>query len=86
MLGGDAAETGRGWDQCRRGSLCNGQPHHDVDDDDEGYPAYSHQSYSHQVGICHNDEGWEYDTINFPPYLFLMISLMMRGWGYSQAR
>ena len=30
----------------------------------------SHQSYSHQVGICHNDEGWEYDTVNFPPYLY----------------
>ena len=26
-------------------------------DDDEGLPAYSHQSYSHLVGICHNDEG-----------------------------
>ena len=37
-------------------------------DDDDGYPAYSHQSYSHQVGICHNDEGWEYDTVKFPPY------------------
>ena len=33
-----------------------------------GYPAYSHQSYSHQVGICYNDEGWEYDTVTFPPY------------------
>ena len=38
------------------------------DDDDDGYPAYSHQSHSHQVGICHNDEGWEYDTVTFPPY------------------
>ena len=28
---------------------------------------YSHQSYSHQVGMCHNDEGWEYDTVIFPP-------------------
>ena len=34
----------------------------DDDDDDVGLPAYSHQSYSHLVGICHNDEGWEYDT------------------------
>ena len=28
----------------------------------------THQSYSHQVGICHNDEGWEYDTVKFPLY------------------
>ena len=33
----------------------------DGDDDDNGLPAYSPQSYSHLVGICHNDEGWEYD-------------------------
>ena len=39
----------------------------DDDDDDDGLPAYSHQSYSHLVGICHNDEGWEYDTVIFPP-------------------
>ena len=38
-----------------------------IDDDDDGLPAYSHQSYSHLVGICHNDEGWEYDTVTFPP-------------------
>ena len=44
----------------------------DGNDDDDGLPAYSHQSYSHQVGICHNDEGWEYDTVNFPPYLYIM--------------
>ena len=37
-------------------------------DDDDGYPAYYHRSHSHQVGICHNDEGWEYDTVRFPPY------------------
>ena len=37
------------------------------DDDDDGLPAYSHQSYSHLVGICHNDEGWEDDTVTFPP-------------------
>ena len=53
----------------------------DDDDDDDGYPAYFHQSYSHQVGTCHNDEWWEYDTVNFPPYLYIMISLMMRRWG-----
>ena len=40
----------------------------DDDDDDDGYPANYHQSYSHLVGICHNDEGWEYDTVKFPPY------------------
>ena len=39
----------------------------DDDDDDDGLPAYSHQSYSHLVGICHNDERWEYDTVTFPP-------------------
>ena len=33
-----------------------------------GLPANYHQSYSHLVGICHNDEGWEYDTVKFPPY------------------
>ena len=54
-----------------------GQQHHDVlddddddvyDDDDGGYPANYHRSHSHQVGICHDDEGWEYDTVKFPPY------------------
>ena len=35
---------------------------YDEDDDNDGYPAYSHQSYSHQVGICQNDDGWEYDS------------------------
>ena len=25
--------------------------------DDDGYPAHSPQPYSHQVGICHNEEG-----------------------------
>ena len=38
------------------------------DDDDDGVPANYHQSYPHQVGICHDDEGWEYDTVRFPPY------------------
>ena len=36
--------------------LCN---HHTRQ---QRYPAYSHQSYSHQVGICHNDEG-QFPTI-----------------------
>ena len=44
----------------------------DDDDDDDGLPAYSHQSYSHQVGICHNDVGWEYDTVTFPPCINLL--------------
>ena len=39
----------------------------DVDDDDNVLPANSHQSYSHLVGICHNDQRWEYDTVTFPP-------------------
>ena len=37
------------------------------DDDDDGLPAHSHKIYSHQVGICHNDKGWEYDTVTFLP-------------------
>ena len=40
----------------------------DDDDDNYGLPANYHQSHSHQVGICHDDEGWEYDTVKFPPY------------------
>ena len=43
-------------------------PNGDIDDD-----AYSNKSYSHQVGICHNDEGCEYDTVNFAPYLYIII-------------
>ena len=49
-------------------------PTHDDDNDhhgdhgEHGYPAYYHRSHSHQVGICHDDEGWEYDTVKFPPY------------------
>ena len=27
------------------------------------YPSNSHQSYYHQVVICHIDDGWGYDTI-----------------------
>ena len=34
-------------------------------DDDDHYPANYHQSHYHQVGFCHNDEGWEYDTVNY---------------------
>ena len=30
--------------------------------DKDGLPAYSHQ-----VGICHNDKEWEYDTVTIPP-------------------
>ena len=37
----------------------------DEDDEDDGYPAYSHQ-----VGIWHHDDGWEYDTVKFPPYTY----------------
>ena len=44
-----------------------------------GYPANYHQSYSHLVGICHNDEGWEYDTVKFPPYTWIMMNITMRG-------
>ena len=51
----------------------------DDGDDDDGYPAYSHQSYSNEVGICRNDKGWEYDTVKFPPYPCIMISIAMRG-------
>ena len=40
----------------------------DDDDYDDDYPANYHRSHSHQVGICHDDEGWEYDTVKFPPY------------------
>ena len=44
--------------------------------------AYSHQSYSHQVGICRNDKGREYDTVKFPPCPYIMmISIMMRVVG-----
>ena len=31
------------------------------------------QSYSHQVGIWHHDEGWEYDTVKFPPSTYLNV-------------
>ena len=46
----------------------------EVTDEDDGYPAYSHQSDfhksdSHQVGIWHNDEGRKYDAVKFPPTL-----------------
>ena len=45
--------------------------------DDGGLPAYSHQSYYHQVGICHNDEGWEYDTVTFPPRISVIYIKMI---------
>ena len=63
------------------GNMLGNQDDHDHDDDDDdddddnGYPAYSHQSYSHQVGICHNDEWRKYNTVNFPPYLSITRSL-----------
>ena len=53
----------------------------DYDGDNDGYPAYSHQPYSHHVGICHNDESWEYDTVTFPPFPYTMINIMMREIG-----
>ena len=38
--------------------------------------AYQHIPTSHiQVGICHNDEGWEYDRVTFPPYTNIMMSI-----------
>ena len=49
------------------------------DDDDNGLPAYSHQSYSHLVGICHHDEGWEHDTVTFPPCINLYIEDHFEG-------
>ena len=54
---------------------------HDDDDDDVGLPAYSHQSYSHLVGICHNDEGWEYDTVTFPPCINQSSIQRWSFWG-----
>ena len=45
--------------------LCGGYVvnHDDNKDDDDGYPANYHQSHYHQVGFCHNDKGWKYDTV-----------------------
>ena len=48
------------------GNNCDDDDYDDDDDVDDGYPAYSNQSYSHQAGICHNDEVWEYDPVKFP--------------------
>ena len=31
--------------------------------------AQFHQSYYQQAGICHNDEGWEYDKVTFAPFI-----------------
>ena len=53
-----------------------------VNDYHDGYPAYSHQSYSHQVGMCHNDEEWEYDTVKFPPSPY-NDKYNDEGWGVS---
>ena len=49
----------------------NDHEKHDIYDD-HGYPAYSHQSDSHQVGIWHHDEGWECDK--FPPYTYINMT------------
>ena len=38
-------------------------------DDDGGLPAHYHTPYSHQVGICHDDKGWECVTVIFLPYM-----------------
>ena len=37
------------------------------DNDKHGFPAYSHQLDSHQVGFWHYDERWKDDTVKFPP-------------------
>ena len=50
-------------------SRCDNR-HHYHHHHHHGYPANCHQSHSHLVGICHNDEGWEYDTVKFPPYTY----------------
>ena len=53
----------------RFSSRYNDDDDDDNDDDDDGLPNNSHQSYSHQVGIYHNDDGWEwweYITVTFP--------------------
>ena len=42
-------------DQDANDDVDNDDDDDDDDNDDNGYPAYSHQSYSHQVGICHHD-------------------------------
>ena len=58
------------WHESNLNPICHSLPPDDDDDDDDdddiGLPAYSHQSYSHLVGICHNDEWWEYDLVTFP--------------------
>ena len=53
----------------------------DSDGDDDGLPAYYHQSHSHLVGICRNDEGWECDTVRFPPYTYIMMNIHDEGAG-----
>ena len=46
----------------------------DDGDDDDGLPPHSQQSYSHQVGIYHDDEEWEYDTVEFLPNTWIRVS------------
>ena len=43
-----------------------GDRHHLHHHDDNGLSAYCHQSYSHQVGLSHYEEGWENDTVTLP--------------------
>ena len=38
----------------------------DDDGNDDGLPAYSHQ-----VGMCHYDKGWENDKVPLPPCINL---------------
>ena len=45
----------------------------DDDDDNNGLPAYFHQ-----VGLCHDDEDWEYDTVTFPPCIIYDLSSIYR--------
>ena len=61
--------------------LCSPQKVHHHNDEQMGLPAYSHQSYSHQVGMCHNDEGWEYDTVIFPPCINPSSKYRLSLWG-----
>ena len=54
--------------------------HHVIMSTCHGYPANSHQSYSHLVGICHNDNGWEYDTVTVP-YTKMMSTITWIHYG-----
>ena len=54
--------------------------HHHHNHHHNGLPAYSHQSYSHQVGIWHHDKGWEHDTVTFPPCIHLSAKYRWSFW------